>query len=229
MADVREGVNPTRSRRGRDRRGAGSKGRCALILVALGWALLLASQAQAINYQWQFDLSPDQVTPDGSGSSASGQAWLYYDTLTDHLRVVVSWTSLEADLTGLHIHGPALTGESSRTHLVDIIADETALLSMPSIVDRRTQVWESPTLHLFAAHGGNHGEGGVPVGIPSEDVLAAMLANDAYMLLHSDNSVFVGGELRGQLELTPVPEASTALLSGLGLCLLATRRARARG
>jgi hypothetical protein len=197
--------------------------RSASIFFAAVLALALSNQAQAINYQWQFDLSPDQVTPEGSGSTGSGQAWLYYETLTDHLRVIVSWSSLEANLSALHIHGPALPGESSRTHLVDIIADEAALFSMPSIVDRRTQVWESPTLHIFSGHSGTHGDGGVPTGILPEDVLAAMLADDAYMLLHSDDSIFFGGELRGQLRLVEVPEPSMALLIGLGLSLLAAR------
>ena len=188
-------------------------------------SMLVASEGQALSYQWQFDLTPEQVTPEGSGSASSGQAWLYYDTLTDHLRVIVSWANLEADLTALHIHGPALPGQSSRTHLVDIIADESVLPSIPSITDRRTQVWESPTLHLFAEHSGGHGDGGVLIGIPPEDVLAAMLADEAYLLLHTDSSVFFGGELRGQLHLISVPEPSSAFLLCLGLIALATRRA----
>jgi len=187
--------------------------------------MIVADEGHAVSHSWQFDLSPEQVTPEGSGSASSGQAWLYYDTLTDHLRVIVSWANLEADLTALHIHGPALPGQSSRTHLVDIIRDESALLSIPSITDRRTQVWESPTLHLFAEHSGGHGDGGVPIGIPPGDALAAMLADEAYLLLHTDNSVFFGGELRGQLRSLSVPEPSSAIYLCLGLIVLATRRA----
>jgi len=198
------------------------------LFLGLLIAMVVASDGHALTYQWQFDLSPEQVTPEGSGSASSGQAWLYYDTLTDHLRVIVSWANLEADLTALHIHGPALAGQSSRTHLVDIIRDESALLSMPSITDRRTQVWESPGLHLFAEHSGGHGDGGVPIGIPPEDALAAMLADESYILLHTDNSVFFGGELRGQLRLISVPEPSSAIFLCLGLIALATSRAAGR-
>ena len=198
------------------------------VLVGLFLFVLVAGEGHAVSYQWQFDLRPEQVTPEGSGSASSGQAWLYYDTLTDHLRVIVSWASLEADLTALHIHGPALPGQSSRTHLVDIIADESVLSSIPSITDRRTQVWESPVLHLFAEHDGGHGDGGVPIGIPPEEALAAMLADEAYLLLHTDNSVFFGGELRGQLRLISVPEPSSAISLCLGLIVLATRRAASR-
>lgn len=198
------------------------------ILLGLLLAMVVASDGHALSYQWQFDLTPEQVTPEGSGSDSSGQAWLYYDTITDHLRVIVSWANLEADLTALHIHGPALAGQSSRTHLVDIIRDETALLSMPSIIDRRTQVWESPALHLFAEHGGSHGDVGVPIGIPPEDALSAMLSDEAYMLLHTDNSVFFGGELRGQLRLISVPEPSSAIFLGLGLLTLASTQAGPR-
>jgi hypothetical protein len=194
------------------------------VFLGLLFSMVVAGDSHALSYQWQFDLNPEQVTPEGSGSTSSGQAWLYYDTLTDHLRVIVSWANLEADLTALHIHGPALSGQSSRTHLVDIIRDESALSSMPSITDRRTQVWESPVLHLFAEHSGGHGDGGVPVGIPPEDALAAMLADEAYILLHTDNSVFLGGELRGQLRLISVPEPSSAIFLSLGLIMLATRR-----
>ena len=57
----------------------------------------------------------------------------------------------------------------------------------------------------------------------SMDAVLAMLADDAYMLLHSDDSIFFGGELRGQLRLVQVPEPSMALLIGLGLSLLAAR------
>jgi hypothetical protein len=198
------------------------------LFVGLLLSMLVPGEGRALSYQWQFDLRPEQVTPEGSGSASSGQAWLYYDTLTDHLRVIVSWASLEADLTALHIHGPALPGQSSRTHLVDIIGDESALLSIPSITDRRTQVWESPTLHLFTEHSGGHGDGGVPIGIPPENALAAMLADEAYLLLHTDNSVFFGGELRGQLRLISVPEPSSAISLCLGLIVLATRRAASR-
>lgn len=187
------------------------------------FAILSPGDGHALTHQWQFDLRPEQVTPEGSGSTSSGQAWLYYDTLTDHLRVVISWANLEADLTSIHIHGPALPGQSSRTHLVDIIRNESALLSIPSITDRRTQVWESPVLHLFSDHSGDHGDGGVPIGIPPEDALSTMLANEAYLLLHTDNSVFLGGELRGQLQLIAVPEPSGAIFLGLGLFALATR------
>jgi len=196
-------------------------------LIALMSALFVlgaSGEALAISYAWQFDLTPEEVTPDGSGSSASGQVWLYYETLTDHLRVVASWSDLEADLTAMHIHGRAKVGESSRTHLVDIIKDESVLLGFPDITDRRTQVWESPPLHIFAAHSGGHGHGGVPVGIPPEEALQSMIDEEAYVLVHTDDALFPGGELRGQLRLTAIPEPGAALLIGIGLCGLAVSR-----
>jgi hypothetical protein len=193
------------------------------LLAGVGFA----GSTHATLYTWQFDLEPGQVTPEGSGSNASGQAWLYYETTTDHLRAVVSWRDLEADLSGIHIHGPAQAGFSSRTHLIDIIKDASVL---PSGIDLRQQVWEAPTLHIFAQHGGAHGHGGVPTGILPDQVLDAMLAENAYMLVHTDNAIFTGGELRGQLRLISIPEPTTALLMGLGLaglCWIGTPGGRA--
>jgi hypothetical protein len=194
-------------------------------LLALLTALLMASPAAAIRYTWIFDIEPEQVTPEGSGSSASGQAWLYYDTLTDHLQLNIAWTGLEADLSGIHIHGPALPGQSSRTHLIDVFADASVI---PGEVDRRTDFYQA-VVHLFEPHpddGPSHNHAGVPQGIPPEDALAAMVDETAYILMHSDDSVFFGGELRGQLVLTEtiIPEPGTASLLALGLVGLGLRR-----
>ncbi|MBW2275745.1 MAG: CHRD domain-containing protein [Deltaproteobacteria bacterium] len=195
----------------------------SMSMLGIVVSLLLANPAAATRYTWVFDIEPEQVTPDGSGSTGSGQAWLYYDTLTDHLQVNIAWSVLEADLSAIHIHGPALPGQSSRTHLVDIFSDASAI---PSELDRRTDFYQA-VVHLFTPHSGgsSHNHGGVPTGIPPEDALAAMVAEEAYILLHSDDAVFFGGELRGQLALTEtlIPEPGTATLMALGLIGLALR------
>lgn len=183
------------------------------LLFVLTLSLLLASPAIATRYSWQLDLDSSQIPNGISTSNGLGQAWLAYQTETDHLQVLVAWTALDGNLTGIHIHGPALPGESTRTHIVDVFGSAT---DIPSDLDLRTDLHQA-SYHLGDAHGGDD----VPSGdghLPLDQALAAMVAGEAYMVFHSE--AWLDGELRGQLPVaTLLPEPSTGWLALLGLSL----------
>jgi hypothetical protein len=185
-----------------------------LALVACLW---LAPAAHALDYSWQFDLDSGQIPNGLSDSKGLGQAWMSYDVETDHLSITLSWTLLEGDLTGIHIHGPAGPDESTRTHLADVFGDES---DIPAALDRRTDVYMT-TLHIVAPHGGDHGGSGGQ--LPGELALQTLLDGNAYVIFHS--SAYPEGELRGQIPVAqPVPEPGTGCLVALGLFVLARRR-----
>lgn len=184
-------------------------------LVALcGLAMGFASPAQATRYTWQFDLDANQIPNGISTSNALGQAWLDYESETDHLQVLVAWAALDGDLSGIHIHGRALPGESTRTHIFDVFGGASDL---PLGIDRRTGHYES-VFHLGEAH-----DDGVPSGaghLPLDQALSAMTAGQAYMIFHSEN--WPDGELRGQLPVANVvPESSTGAMAILGVSMAA--------
>jgi len=174
-------------------------------------ALLVAGPAAADRLTWQLDLDSGQIPNGLSSSNGLGQAWLDYNTDTDHLSVLVSWTALEGDLTGIHIHGPAGPAEGTRTHILDIFGEAT---DIPSGLDRRTD-HHSALFHLGEAHGEDeipHGDGHLPLA----QALDAMASGQAFVMFHSE--AYLDGELRGQLPLaTLVPEPSTSGLVGIGL------------
>ena len=203
----------------------GSKPRRRL-LASLAAALLFAAWtapalALPIAYDWQFDLGVDQVTPnDFIESRALGQAWIHYDAIADHLSVLVTWTDLVGEIEKIHIHGPALPGYNTRTHVVDILNDPSEI---PAGTGLHTGQFQT-LLHLFDP-GDEHG-GSAGGHYPPETVLGILTGEQAYMLVHT--SVYFDGEIRGQLVLTgmTVPEPGTGTLLCLGLGLLAGRRGR---
>jgi hypothetical protein len=194
---------------------------CSCLRLGLSVVLLLvAGSASADRYTWQLDLDAGQVPNGLSTSSGLGQAWLDYNTDTDHLSVLVAWAGLEGDLSAIHLHGPAGPGESTRTHVLDVFSDATAI---PAGLDLRSDHY-SGLFHLGQAHGDDdvpHGGGHLPL----EQALEAMLAGQVYVMFHSE--AYLDGELRGQLpEATRVPEPGTGCLAALGVAgaFLAGRR-----
>jgi hypothetical protein len=187
---------------------------CPRLLLGVPSLLLLslavAAPSAATRYTWQFDLDSGQIPNGISTSNGIGQAWLDYNTDTDHLQVLVAWTALEGNLTGIHIHGYANPGESTRTHIFDVFSSAT---DIPQNLDLRTDHHDS-LYHLGHAHGD-----GVPSGgghLPLDQALDAMVTGQAYMVFHSE--LYLDGEVRGQLPVASlVPEASTAGLLVVGL------------
>ena len=78
----------------------------AALLVGLGLVLIApASHATPMVHRWQFDLSVDEITPNGFvDSHAIGQAWISYSPESDHLDILVSWTDLVGSIERIHIH-----------------------------------------------------------------------------------------------------------------------------
>jgi hypothetical protein len=209
------------------RRPAAPTGRGLGLVTGLALGLLAVASPPAsaapIAYDWQFDLTVDQVTPhDFIDSRAVGQAWIHYDAIADHLDVFVTWTDLVGEIERIHVHGPALPGFNERNHVVDVLDDPSGIPAGTGLHTGQLSV----TRHLFDpgdAHGGPHGGHYTP-----EQALAILVSEEAYMLVHT--SVYFEGEIRGQLVLTSVtaPEPGSGLLVGLGLGALAARAGRRR-
>lgn len=130
----------------------------------------------------------------------------------------MTWTDLVGEIERIHIHGPALPGFNSRTHVVDVLDDPSEI---PAGTDLHTGQFQT-LLHLFEVgdeHGGHAGSHH-----PPERVLEILAGEAAYMLVHT--SVYFDGEIRGQLVLTgvTVPEPGTGTLLCLGFGLLAGLR-----
>lgn len=191
-------------------------------MLAVLW--VTPSPAHAYTISWQFDLESSQIPNGLSTSYGFGQAWISYETVSDHLNLTVAWTALEGALTGIHIHGPAEYGVTTRTHIVDVFKDSTEI---PAGLDLHTDL-HSETQHVFDPHG-EDGHGGGGGHLPPDYALQTMIDEQAYMVFHTD--LYPDGEIRGQLVLTSIPEPKTGWLVGASVLAAAGsagRRPRSR-
>jgi hypothetical protein len=201
------------------------------------YALLLAVACTAVTSQsaiWQFDLGP---APGGFGlngqnerplpmtpSPATGKEALLagvgiqYDDVANQLTLHYGWgdvddvdgVNLTANLSAMHIHGPADTSGSAGV-LYDLIAIDNADGSQQGMFP------------AFGDAGGNRsgyfdfvltlqdGVGGKTLAVQESELLGNMW----YINLHTPGT-YAGGEIRGQLLAIPEPEHYAAF-AGLGL------------
>jgi hypothetical protein len=187
------------------------------------WASSATAAPLVLAYEWQFNLTVDQVTPnDFITSTAIGQGFVRYDTVADHLNILISWTDLVGEIDRVHIHGPAAIGFNTRDHLVDVLLGASQL---PAGTDLHTDTYQT-VKHLLDPGDGHAGpHGGHYTG---QQALDFMIQEQAYIMLHS--SVYANGELKGQFVLTnvTVPEPGTGVLLGLGLSGLGVWGSRVR-
>ena len=120
------------------------------ILLGLGYGTL-SVQAEILMWNWTADESQVKNGPnsDGStGSNATGEGFMRYDSATNEMTVRYTWNDLFGDLTKLHIHGPAVANQSNPQHLIETFGPP----DIPSSVNLKSDVWKDifPLTRLFS-------------------------------------------------------------------------------
>jgi hypothetical protein len=175
-------------------------------LIALAFALVIAAPAQAAVLDFQAVLIGNNQVP-ANASTATGTADVMLNDVTDMLTVNVAFTGLVGGpATAAHIHCCGAP-------------DTNAVVQLPFTgFPAATSGTFSQTYDLATAllHSG---------GVSELDFIAGLKTGLAYLNIH--DATFPGGEIRGQLILTAVPEPSTwamMILGFAGVSFMAYRR-----
>ncbi|MBB6429242.1 Kelch repeat-containing protein [Algisphaera agarilytica] len=145
------------------------------------WNTILIDESQIKNFMGN---------PDGSTDSpATGSATFSYDASTNELSYEITYSGLTADLTNIHIHGPANAGTSNMAHIFDVFSGEQDVID--SGVDRRNATVTGVVNLTSHTHGGNN-----PTPTLAE-ALEALTTGQAYVNVHT--TAFPMGEIRGNV------------------------------
>jgi len=173
-------------------------------LVFLAAILTSLAVAQAQNFTVRMDAAQDG----GGTRMGSGSGTLTLNATLDTLSFNnITFSGLSAPSTAGHIHGPAPAGVSTGVLYT---------LGGPFFTLGTTSGSINGTLQLVAGPGG--------FDLPTQ--ITQLESSLWYINIH--DSVFPGGEIRGQI--LPVPEPSALPLLGIGVCglWLSLRRHRSR-
>jgi hypothetical protein len=166
-------------------------------------SMLLRTDVGATTYFWDMPCDESQVNNSGVGdgstdSTATGNASLRYDTVSDFVGYDIAWNALEGLLTAIHVHGPASPAGSNSNHFFNVYTDAADVIA--DGVDRTTDsTADSRSLTEFVVESG----GGPSV----EEIVSEMVADMAYVNIHSD--IWPSGEIRCHLVSTSTVESQT--------------------
>lgn len=192
----------------------------ALIAPALLATSGITSNAAVIEYD--AILSGPAESP-ANASPGTGLATVFLDTTLNTMQVNITFSGLVGTTTASHIHAAtAVAG----TGTAGVATQTPSFVGFPLGVTSGS--YSSSVFDLTLASSWNAAfitaNGGTTAG--AEAALIAALASDkAYLNIHT--SAFPGGEIRGFLTPSVVPEPSTLALLGLGGLVFA-RAARRR-
>jgi hypothetical protein len=152
-------------------------------------------------------------------SPGIGTATVTVDDTLDTMRVVVSFSGLLGDTTASHIHAATTvpfagaTGVATQTPSFSGFPLGVKSGSMDTTFDMTLTSSYNPA--YVSAHGGT-------AATSFADLETAMNDGKAYLNIHTTS--FPGGEIRGFLIATPVPEPASAALIVLGCATMMARR-----
>ena len=189
-----------------------------LAALVLGTAFAPGAHAAVIAYAANLD-GPSE-SPSNS-SPGTGYAHVAIDTVSNMMRVQVTFSDLLGATTAAHIHAPTATPGSGTAGVAT---------TTPTFTDFPLGVTSGSYDHTFdLTDAGSYNpayvtaNGGTTAGAEAA-LLAALAAGKAYLNIHT--STVPSGEIRGFLQ--PVPEPASLALAAVGglVVLLAMRRTR---
>lgn len=191
-------------------------------IAALALAALLTCSVQAHVVIYEASLSgPAEAPP--NASPGTGFATITFDLDLVTMRVVANFSGLTGNVTAAHIHAPtAVAG----TGTASVASQTPSFTSFPTGVisgtyDHTFDMTAAPSYNasFITANGGT-------VSGAMNALIAALDAGKAYLNIHS--SAFPGGEIRGFLAVSAIPEPSSVALclggAALGVATVIRRR-----
>jgi hypothetical protein len=177
-------------------------------LIALAFALVIAAPAQAAVLDFQAVLNGNNQVP-ANASTATGTADVMLNDVTDMLTVNVAFTDLVGGpATAAHIHCCGAPGTNAAVQL--------PFTGFPAATSGTfSQSYDLATALLLNG------------GVSEADFIAGLETGLAYVNIH--DATFPGGEIRGQLILTAIPESSTwamLLIGFAGIGFAAYRKSK---
>jgi hypothetical protein len=172
---------------------------CSLFALAIA---LTASGAARADFVVAANLTGSSEVPPNA-SAASGTATLTYTTATDTLDYVFTFLGLAAPATAAHVHfgDPGMSGPVILPFTNQGPPNATSGTFSGTLTSADLIPNSGAGINVFA------------------NAIAAIEGGHTYVNIH--DAEFPAGEIRGQLELSTVPEPGSVVLMGVGLAVLA--------
>jgi hypothetical protein len=162
--------------------------------VVISVLLTLPGWSHAAIYSLFASLDGSQEVP-ATGSTGTGIGNMTYDDVSNQLNWNISFSGLTSGTTLAHFHGPAAPGVIA-SPVITIPLDASLGMTSGTLIGMAT--------------------------LANETQESELLSNLWYINIHTTN--FGGGEIRGQVQVVPIPAAVWLFGSGLlGLVALARR------
>lgn len=165
--------------------------------IVISALLAVPGWSQAATYSLFASLDGSQEVPPNA-SPGTGTGFMTYDDVSNQISWNITFSDLTAGTTAAHFHGPAAPGFNA-SPVITIPLGTSLAMTSGTLVGMAT--------------------------LANETQEGELLSGLWYINIHTSN--FTGGEIRGQVQVVPIPAAVWLFGSGLlGLAVLARRRKR---